>query len=132
MFTPWGKSQTTYRIADRLHWVSTSSHGGVMIALSRAHEILSPAAIARGDKFGDFLCYEEDCACNMVLFETLRLYPAEWRTALRLPVSDAEAIDDIWKTLSRWEWEYLEARGLPVDPIRKAQGLHMAEQIHRG
>src|SRR3990172_848380 len=68
--TPWGKPDAQYKIDNGVYWVGTPGHGGFMIGRRVAADgLLSQAAIDCGEVFGDWLAYEEDCACYVVFFE---------------------------------------------------------------
>jgi len=71
MNTPWGQSQTKETIVPGVHWVTTASHGGLMVAKATAERLLTVAAIetAFPGRFGDYVCFEEDCAYSVAFFE---------------------------------------------------------------
>lgn len=69
MNTPWGKSDHIEKVADGVQWVSTPGHGGLMIKEEVALEKLSEAAREVGEWFNGYLCYEEDIAWVVPLWE---------------------------------------------------------------
>ena len=69
METPWGKSQTDECLGVGLHWVTTASHGGLMITKARAEKQLSPNARQFAGRYGSYLCFEEDCAYAIAFYE---------------------------------------------------------------
>jgi hypothetical protein len=83
--SPWGQIQLTTIFDDQagVYFVSTSSHGGLMIRREIALEKLSPEAIAEGFRWKDFVCYEEDSAWTVAawemefLWDTLFKYSSE-------------------------------------------------------
>ena len=73
MNTPWDKSQTIETLDDGILEVSTASHGGIMVHETAVHTL--PANILKaGIRFGDWLCFEEDCAVNLVFAARIDLY----------------------------------------------------------
>jgi uncharacterized protein DUF7007 len=106
--TPWGKSDEAIRIARGLTWVSTPSHGGFLVGRGYAQKNLTPHAIAKGERFGSYLAYEEDCAAAIILWEVPQAH------AQLFPKSD---IKNLYDSLSRWNADYLLARDLkPAEP----------------
>jgi hypothetical protein len=69
METPWGTADEILRITRGVSWVSTPSHGGLMVANTVAQKYLTPKAIEYGEKFGRHIAYEEDCACAIPFFQ---------------------------------------------------------------
>jgi hypothetical protein len=67
--TPWGDAILCTPLAGGVYWVTTATHGGFMIALHRAAQLLSQAALAIGQLFGPWLCYEQERACAVVIYE---------------------------------------------------------------
>jgi hypothetical protein len=67
--TPWGEAQSIIHLTGGVYWVTTATHGGFMIAVHRAAQLLSQSALSIGELFGAWLCYDEDCACAVVIFE---------------------------------------------------------------
>jgi hypothetical protein len=114
MITPWGVSDSEKRYERGLTWVGTPSHGGFLVGKAYARKHLTPAAIAAGMPFGSYLAYEEDCLAAIVLYEL----PATREGFSR--VADA----DLLETISRWNPEYLAARGIApsVEPVNLAGG----------
>ena len=69
MSTPWGEAQSITHLTGGVYWVTTGTHGGFMIAAHRAAQLLSQSALSIGALFNHWLCYDEDCACAVVIFE---------------------------------------------------------------
>jgi hypothetical protein len=104
MYTPWGPSDFHETKTRGVHVVGTPSHGGVMVSEGFAKRHLTQAAIDRGLRYGDYLCYEEDCDVSIVVFELPELFPDE----------DTEKVK---RSLSLWNADYLLERGIqPVEP----------------
>lgn len=122
--TPWGSAQSDRIVRRGIHVVSTAGHGGVMISVGLAKKILSAAAQKRGEVYGGYLCYEEDCDCLMPLLELPELRGSN--------TTDEGLI----KSLSLWHPEYLIERGIePVEPQytmfkNRATSWAMREQKH--
>src|SRR3990167_3671964 len=72
--TPWGKADFVKELAPGVVLVGTPSHGGIMIGKQRVKEILSPAGIACGRTWNQYVCYEEDCQREVIIFE----HPEYW------------------------------------------------------
>ncbi len=67
--SPWGEVQTCVRLNDAAFEVTTARHGGVMIGLEQAGQMLSMDAAAIGFLDGAFLCFEEDRDASVALKE---------------------------------------------------------------
>jgi hypothetical protein len=81
MNTPWEESQTVKRLAPGVLVVSTAGHGGLMLK-AEAFQTL-PAHIQKaGMRFGEYLCYEEDCAYGLVMEFRPDLYRADRQQSL--------------------------------------------------
>jgi hypothetical protein len=93
MNTPWGISQEVETISRGIHWVSTASHGGLMVSASIAERVLTPKAIkvAFPGRCGGYVCFEEDCSYAIAFLE----HP-EWKRHLDR------------KALAEWECSVLE------------------------
>jgi hypothetical protein len=79
--TPWGDAQTIKTLAPGILLVSTASHGGLMLdsaALLDLPEHLRNA----GETYGDWRCFEEDCACGLVYEARIDLYRENKRQQL--------------------------------------------------
>ncbi|GCE32081.1 hypothetical protein KDA_75650 [Dictyobacter alpinus] len=67
--TPWGEAESITHVTDGVYWVKTGAHGGFMIAVHRAAQLLSQSALTIGALFDHWLCYEEKSAGAVVIFE---------------------------------------------------------------
>lgn len=112
--TPWGKSQFKQVFRRGVTFHSTSSHGGFMVSKGFAHANLSRAAIERAFSYGNYLCYEEDCAASILLFE------------LPFIRSVLLSTDDPVKCLSLYYPDYLIQRGL--EPYAEEYARHQRWQ----
>jgi hypothetical protein len=108
MNTPWGKSDSKITLARGVSWVSTPSHGGFMISKRFANLYFSAAAVKRGQEYGGYLAYEEDCDATIILFET-RAFDDQLGITRNM---DAERLQG----LSRWHADYLIERSITPDP----------------
>ena len=68
--SPWGEVQTCDTLSPGVFLVSTSGHGGAMVA-KEAAAFLSPAARKCGFREGGYLCFEEDSQEAIVLRELM-------------------------------------------------------------
>lgn len=105
MFTPWGMAQNVERYARGLNQVSTASHGGFMVGKGFANKWMSTEAIAQGMKYGNYLCYEEDCQWAIVAYEL----PQFW-SAMYPKTENSLILHHIRKSLEQWNPKYLQAK----------------------
>lgn len=98
--SPWGKLQSCDKVADGIYWVTTASHGGVLVDSSLAAKLSSYArSTGKVCCSGGFLAFEEDCDWAIPFFE------------LKLPY---EKPDAILSTICYWHQQYAnspEVRG---------------------
>ena len=138
MNTPWGTSQdqTTF-VRNGITSVSTPSHGGLMVRKAWAEAALSEAARALGtpwrNREGEWLCYEEDCAYAIVLWELQPHQRTAFRRRCSLPNqrTDQEYREGLRQTLSTYYAEYLIGRGDALDPKGYAEWERMREWDRR-
>jgi hypothetical protein len=83
-----------------------------MIPAETARRVLTPEACAAGTVWGGYLCYEEDCKINIVIYEKPELFAGLYRVSRTAESMKAAA----WKSLSMWEADYLIARGIAPEP----------------
>jgi|GEM_PF-3412546 len=119
MRTPWGNSQDRKSYGRGFNWVSTASHGGFMLTVPAAYSSLTLAAISRGERWGKYICFEEDCDASMVIFECVKTQGDF--------APDSKAFDQLRKSLSYWRPDYLIERGLTPDPEAYAKYLEGKE-----
>lgn len=77
MNTLWGTLQWTRTLAPGVYWVDTIGHGGLLISVAVAQRTLTPQACRIGERWGNWICFEEDCAVAAPLYE----HP-EWQKQL--------------------------------------------------
>ncbi len=63
--SPWGAVQYCEEMNKGIYFVETAEHGGIMIKLEYAKEILSPEARRCGFRENGYLNFEEDCAASV-------------------------------------------------------------------
>lgn len=107
--SPWGKVNHERHMCEGVRWVSTPGHGGAMVTLSWAEKHLSKPARDRGTKWSNYLCYEEDCEWAILAFEHPEIFSGDVKDSAFKTVSRA------FKTVSRWNADYLIERGLTPD-----------------
>lgn len=107
--TPWGKSHNSQKIERGLTFYTTPSHGGFLVSKGYAEKHLSPAALKRGEKWGGYYAFEEDCAAAIVELEI---------PAAQTVFTNTEAItnESLIKGISRWYPDYLIELGIEPDP----------------
>jgi hypothetical protein len=93
MNTPWGQSQSVETLARGIHWVSTASHGGLMVSAGVAAKLFSERAIKNAfpGTWAGHVCFEEDCSYAVAFYE----HP-EWKRHLDR------------KALAEWECSNLD------------------------
>lgn len=72
MNTPWGKADHVESPVRGVHFVSTPSHGGIMVSKELAERVLSDKARSLnvyGGIYNGYYCFEEDCEWALVLYE---------------------------------------------------------------
>lgn len=104
MYSPWGQTDRITELLPGVFDVSTPSHGGFMIKESVAREHLSDACIARGERFGSMICFEEDCAYALPCYEWAELLDKLNEQILVEPLSREETR----KTIEYWYAGYLD------------------------
>jgi hypothetical protein len=117
--SPWGKVDHITQIMRGFSFVSTPGHGGAMIAIGFANNHLSLSARNRGDKWGGYLCYEEDCLYAIPFYELLKKFP-ELLPKMYNPSSTVgleQRMVQLKNTLSAWNPTYLlEVGEIPSEP----------------
>ena len=105
-YSPWGEVDWSETLCPGFEMVATPSHGGIMVERTAAMR-LSVAARKCGQWDGGYLCFEEDCAENVVLRELLD--KGMWQLPQRIRDPDAfeEAIN---KNVREYNPEYWSAR----------------------
>ena len=105
-YSPWGEIQRCETLAPGIFFISTASHGGILVS-NTVTRTLSDAARECGFWDGIYLCYEEDCQARVVLRELLdrdRQNVPSW-------VKDTVSFErDIDRSLQRYNPGYWEAR----------------------
>ncbi len=93
MQTPWGTANTIRETVEGVYEVTTPSHGGLMLREWRG---LSEAAQQIGEHYGQYLCFEEDCAYAAVFADMPGLFRQSVRDgAIIAPKGlDADSSDD--------------------------------------
>ncbi len=75
MHTPWGIARSREELDEGVYLVKTADHGGLLITVERAQELLSEKARGIGKPWHDFLAFEQDHDMMVVLYEHPELYP---------------------------------------------------------
>ena len=129
METPWGPSQNSTTIAPGVYWVSTASHGGLLVAAQAASGFfdegdrkgLTGPAIMEGHSFGAYLAYEEDCKYAIVFYER----PDWYRTMLRKNLAGWQQVVD--RTQPYWCSDALRTEA-PGEVDRLARIIALADE----
>lgn len=127
--SPWGEVDWCETLCPGFEMVATPSHGGIMVERTAAMQL---TATARKCGFWDsgYLCFEEDCAENVVLRELLDKGKWQVPDRIRDPAAFEEAINsnvrqynpEYWSARERWYRKRTQAaasaqRSRPV-PVR--------------
>jgi hypothetical protein len=110
--TPWGTAQHSKRILRGLTFHITSGHGGYLVAKGFAEKYLSEAALKRGEKWGNYYAYEEDCAAAIVELEI----PAARSSVTPEGEVRFVTVEGHLRALSHWSPDYLIERGVKPEP----------------
>lgn len=65
----WDEVENCTTIANGIYEVDTAGHGGIMVHAGLAPCILSSQALAKGERYGHYYCFEEDCNAAIALRE---------------------------------------------------------------
>ncbi|MGL6200429.1 MAG: YodL domain-containing protein [Lachnospiraceae bacterium] len=107
--TPWGERQSGELITDGVFWVSTASHGGMMIHEDVAKELLSKEAQKVGFIENSYLCFEEDCDAAVAIQELMD--KGIWKIPDNYDIDEYKAI--IGRSIKEYNSEYYTARNPP-------------------
>jgi len=119
--SPWGAVQNKKTIARGVHFVSTASHGGMMISLALARKRLSVLAQTIGENYGGYLCYEEDCAVAVPMLEV-----PEWREAGNAYDTEEHLIRTCASYYLPYLLAYLKSQGKELpDYAKEAAGRYL-------
>lgn len=124
MNTPWGKADGVEVLERGISKVYTPGHGGLMIAKGYAMRNLSRSAIDRGQVFGSYLAYEEDCDWAIPMFELRHLWPIYFRPGSE---SAKDPYGSMLHTLSYYNADYLLEIGVTPEP--KAYAVYEQRRI---
>ena len=130
--TPWGSSQSTEVLEPGIVWVSTASHGGLMITKTYAESHLTAAARQRGAKWGSYYTYEEDCAYAVAAWELPHLHEKIFNNHDK----DENFKNLLLKSLSTWNADYLLDLGIEPEPtgyrlfLERQEDARMRKEKH--
>lgn len=111
--TYWGPCQSIEVLETGAVWVSTASHGGLMLTKTYAEKHLSEAARRRGARFGSYYAYEEDCAYAIAIWELPHLH----KEFFKYHDANENHKDLLLKILSAWYADFLLEIGVEPEPI---------------
>lgn len=105
--SPWGDVQHCEIMNTGIYSVDTASHGGIMIELEYAKEILSPEAQKVGFYENGYLNFEEDCDAAVAQRELLDKHIWE----IPDKVKDKEKFEsNVNNSIKHWNPEYWQSR----------------------
>lgn len=122
-YSPWGGIQHSDVIARGLKAVSTAGHGGYMVTKNFANKYLSDACIKLGEVYGDYLCYEEDCAWAILAYDIVDSFGDRMKEE---DVSFEDYKQSLMRTLSYYYPNYLIEKG--VTPSINEYNRYLEEQ----
>lgn len=73
--TPWGEADYVSEVVEGVSLVATPSHGGIMVR-KEVSAFLSERSKKVSIDFGDYICFEEDCALGAVFVDMPSIYRA--------------------------------------------------------
>ncbi|MBO5140581.1 MAG: hypothetical protein J6B76_08025 [Peptococcaceae bacterium] len=103
-YSPWGDIQHADELYTGVHFVSTASHGGVMMLRQIVENLLDKQVQDYGFWFGNYLCFEEDCDAPIAIRELMDkgLYTAPTNEFYK----PGEYEDCINRSLQCWHPDY--------------------------
>ena len=106
--SPWGEVQTYRYLSHGVFFVSTASHGGVIVLKEMADRYFTKEAQACCFPYGKYLCFEEDCDAPVAIRELLDkgIMKASVNEYYKRGEYEA-AIND---SLKQWHPQYWQAR----------------------
>lgn len=119
-YSPWGGIQHSDVVVRGLKAVSTAGHGGYMVTKNFANKHLSDACIKLGDEYGNYLCYEEDCAWAILAYDIADTFGDRMK---REDVSLEDYKQSLIRTLSCYYPQYLINIG--VKPSEKEYNVYL-------
>ena len=126
--SPWGTIQESETIEPGVRWVSTPGHGGLMVSLPKAYRRLSDFAWGIGERYGDYLAFEEDVAYAAVY----RDVPAWARKDLEKRYGNRRAEELLALTDAEMADEFYRKTIVPYYPLERyvAMEQHGKEKRH--
>lgn len=148
--SPWGRVQHCSEVLDgglapgQAYWASTAGHGGLMLHASIKSKLSEKCVQLGSEVFGEYLCFEEDCAWALAYFElgidkamalqtVIAWYP-EYLSKEDVAGLDSDLAADYRRSLSRSQDsarrdEQINAKN--PDYIRAALGISSVSDFNR-
>lgn len=130
MRTPWGEPEDQRDFAPGFSFVGTPSHGGFALSKEFAEDQLSPEALERAERLGDYYFFEEDVAWAIPAWELREFWAAPGFFGGGGGPSVAAKEEYLLSILSRYFPDYLADTGVEPMPERMAAECgpaHLAE-----
>jgi len=129
--TPWGRAQSQRKLAKGVTWVSTASHGGMMVSEGFAKRHLSKEARKRAEKYGKYYCYEEDVAWMIPAWELPEIWDGLFEHMEQSTRQERQTY--LLEGLSMWNADYLlDTHHTPIEPQYGMWRKRQAERKLRG
>lgn len=110
----WGEVDGVERIADGIYDIQTPSHGGIVMDVHSdfVKQELSDAAWDVAQDYHGWLCFEEDTACAVAMWEIIyNDFGLDWE--YEYYENDPERYEEIIRdTILTYYPEYAEAKGI--------------------
>ena len=133
--TPWGDADYETPIIPRaVTWVTTPTHGGLMISRGWAEKNLSEACLDEALVHQGYYCFEEDCAWSLVAHENEVVFNALLARddkGLGEEHNRASLLKDIDTSLGAYYKNYLAKRGGTFDGLT-FQNIHTGDRLILG
>lgn len=118
--TPWGAAQHVETLFRGCAAVSTAGHGGLMVAPATAAKLLSRAARKEALIHAGYLCFEQDCAVTVAVYDSPAIRAALYDEERLVAAGGEDAlIKSMHLSLSTYYVDYLEAIGVAPDPEKR-------------
>lgn len=107
--SPWGEIQSCHELCPGVVDVSTAGHGGIMVRAEVTKKLLSPSDQKCAFQDGGYLCFEEDCASAVVLWELI--HKRHYKAPVNEYYKPGEFVACLEGSIQQYYPEYWKVRG---------------------